>query len=347
MEWDTLRAALDVGLATRRRAIRFTFYGGEPLLEFRAIRRAVLYAKRNAPPAKEVAFSVVTNGTLLTREAARFLARHDVRLHLSFDGVEAAQDLRGPGTFARLDRLLRRLRRDHPRWFRERVTVTSVLLPETVRHLASSVRYFIGAGVAGIAVTPTIGPTPSWRANRIVALEREYRRVAMLCYEHWRGTGEIPVLGLLPPARAGKSRARPERISFCGAPLGETPAVDVDGQWLGCGLLSTSFQRFPDRALEVRIESLRIGRSGEAGFRRRYAAFPEAARRARLFDDKQEWRSSDRRCAGCRYLARCSICPISLARQGGGADGRKKRRGGADGRRIPDFACAFNRVTLR
>jgi sulfatase maturation enzyme AslB (radical SAM superfamily) len=334
MRWETLRAALDLGLASRRPRIGFTFYGGEPLLEFPLIRRAARYVKAHLPAGRDVEFSVITNGTLLTEDVARYLARHRFRLRLSFDGVPAAQDLRGTGTFERLDRLLDSLRSRHPRWFREFATVTTVLLPETLSLFADSVAYLIGKGLTGISVTPTIGPAPSWRKERIAELEAQCRRVFDLSLDHWRRTREIPLLFLRPSAVGGESR--PSRISLCGAARGETPTVDVDGELYGCGLLSTSFQRFPERVMQEWIEPMRIGRIDEPGLRERFAAFPEAAHRAGFFDDKQAKRSSYGACADCRYLARCSICPVSVAKQPDNEDLAA----------IPDFACAFNLVTL-
>ena len=50
--------------------------------------------------------SLTTNGTLLGDDLLAFLADHDVRLDISFDGVLAAQEVRGAGSFPTLDRLL-------------------------------------------------------------------------------------------------------------------------------------------------------------------------------------------------------------------------------------------------
>ena len=68
-------------------------------------------------------------------------------MQLSFDGVPAAQDLRGPGTFAVLDRLLDRLREDHPDFFSEKLSVALTLVPSTIPFLADSIEYFLRKGV--------------------------------------------------------------------------------------------------------------------------------------------------------------------------------------------------------
>ena len=45
MEWETLRASLDLILRSRREKVALLFIRGEPLLEFRLLRRAVEYVE--------------------------------------------------------------------------------------------------------------------------------------------------------------------------------------------------------------------------------------------------------------------------------------------------------------
>ena len=118
MAWETLRGALDLVVGSENPRVEVLFLGGEPLLEFPLIRRAVEHVRATRAPGKTVSFSIVTNGTLLGRGEAEFLAAHDFETHLSFDGVPAAQALRGPRTFPVLDALVDRLARDHPRFAR-------------------------------------------------------------------------------------------------------------------------------------------------------------------------------------------------------------------------------------
>jgi uncharacterized protein len=99
LAWDRLRGALDLLLLSRCPEVEVLFLGGEPLLEFALIQQAVAYVEATRPP-KNVRYTLITNGTLLREEQARFLARHRVAVQLSFDGVPAAQGRRGHGTFA-------------------------------------------------------------------------------------------------------------------------------------------------------------------------------------------------------------------------------------------------------
>jgi sulfatase maturation enzyme AslB (radical SAM superfamily) len=68
------------------------FYGGEPLLSFELIKKAVaLLKKKNTDSGKRGSFSITTNGTLLTKEIIQFLNENKFSVELSFDGL--AQDV--------------------------------------------------------------------------------------------------------------------------------------------------------------------------------------------------------------------------------------------------------------
>ena len=66
-----------------RRKILVVFHGGEPLLFFDEIKRAILSINSSF---ENVDFSIQTNGTLLTPETVSFLQDNSARLGLSIDG---------------------------------------------------------------------------------------------------------------------------------------------------------------------------------------------------------------------------------------------------------------------
>jgi uncharacterized protein len=117
MRWATLRSALDLILDSARDSIGISFSGGEPLLEFPMMRRAVEYVERARPASTLIRYSVSTNATLLTEEIAAFLEEHRFQTQLSLDGAAGAQNLRAWGTSAALDRKLDRLRKRHADFF--------------------------------------------------------------------------------------------------------------------------------------------------------------------------------------------------------------------------------------
>lgn len=65
------------------------FYGGEPLLNFQALKVAVEEARIQIPEANLI---IITNGALLTKEIAEFLAKNKVHIGISMDGPNKLND---------------------------------------------------------------------------------------------------------------------------------------------------------------------------------------------------------------------------------------------------------------
>lgn len=95
MSWDVAQKAIDLFYAYNDspkfrgysdRALNIVFYGGEPLINFDVIRRAILYAEQTKRPYQEVLISISTNLTLLSMEQVHFFRDHDVFLNVSLDG---------------------------------------------------------------------------------------------------------------------------------------------------------------------------------------------------------------------------------------------------------------------
>lgn len=75
--------------------LTLTFFGGEPFMNFEAMRAAARVARRlGAERGKDVGFTVTTNGTLLGGEAIEFLWEYDVQTTVSLDGPRELNDLR-------------------------------------------------------------------------------------------------------------------------------------------------------------------------------------------------------------------------------------------------------------
>lgn len=71
----------------------YHFYGGEPLLNFEGIRNIVAQAKRKAAQTgTKAAFHITTNGTLLDREVADFMAENQFTIIFSIDADKARHD---------------------------------------------------------------------------------------------------------------------------------------------------------------------------------------------------------------------------------------------------------------
>lgn len=334
MDWQTLRAALDLLLRSAEPEVSLTFYGGEPLLELALIKRAIRFIEAEKHPDKKFALHLITNGLLLDRDTVRFLARHGVELQISFDGVETAQELRAPGTFHRLDRLLVELRKSEEQFFNQLCSVAIALSSRNVTHLASSLAYFLERGVREIAISPLVTHDSGWKSEMIDVLIEQVAAVLEISSRHHQRTGEIPFVPF--QNKAGDARAKNDPAEMCGAAMTDELAVDVDGRVCRCVMLVDSYQNLPDGAITKRLERMRLGSLTDPELGRRLEGYPAAVKAAGIFDGKRGKHSSYRRCAECPFLHQCSICPVSICHIPGNTDPN----------RVPDLACATNLVVL-
>jgi radical SAM protein with 4Fe4S-binding SPASM domain len=333
MSVKTLIGALDLLLATEHRTPRLSFYGGEPLLCFGLIRRAVEHVERTRRPGLAVRYTVSTNGTLLGRDELEFLARHGVQTQISFDGVPAAQELRGTKTFPLLDRLLRRLRGEYGDFFRERVGVGMVFLPSTVRCLSQGVRYFLDRGVQEIQLSPAFSGLERWQSESITELDREFSLIRDVSLEHYETTGEVPVTLFRKEWDAKWAGAK--RGSMCDVANGLNLAVDVDGEVYACEMFANSFQRYPKALLASAQRALKLGKVTASDLGRRLRHLRTAAEGEEIFHRREDKYSTYGKCSECPYFFGCSVCPVVIAHNPDSDDPR----------RIPDFFCAFNLVS--
>ncbi len=335
LSWDNLRAALDLVVGSRQPVVHVLFTGGEPLLEFAKLRRAVAYLRQHCGEHRRFIFGLNTNGVLLTEEIVEFLARHRFHLQLSFDGVARAQDFRGRGTFAVLDRLLARLRGTRPDFYRTYVAVGVTTTPTTLGHLAASTRYLLGEELRNVAINPSITADPTWSPERIEDLDAQFALMYADCVRHFETTGEIPLQVF--KRRAGNAPLPTRDRAMCGMASAGALAVDVDGQGIGCSTFAGSVRGVAAPMLTERKDTLRMGRVDDPDFGERYARFPEIIRRTEFFHHKARKYSTYGRCTDCECLSECSVCPGSIL----------QIPGNADPHRVADFCCAYQQVSAR
>ncbi len=101
MTKEDIKNAIDTFYSVASKPKSIVFFGGEPLLNVEGIRFAIEYI-RNFD--NEVQFSMVINGSLCTKEIARFFAKYKVEVIVSMDGPEelhnkARINISGNGTY--------------------------------------------------------------------------------------------------------------------------------------------------------------------------------------------------------------------------------------------------------
>lgn len=157
--------------------IHIGFFGGEPLLAFKAIQNITDIIENHSDYDKErVDLSIVTNGTIFSEEITRFINDHDISLGISCDGPPEIHDLSrcysdGIGsshivahTIAQASATL------------NNVMVNAVYHPQTLRALPQTVDYLYSLGVRQIHLNPDI--KASWSPEYIELLPEVYTAVA-------------------------------------------------------------------------------------------------------------------------------------------------------------------------
>ena len=291
LDLRTLVRAIDAFHPFFARECVVSFYGGEPLLAFDLIERAVehlegLPARRR----RRIRFSLTTNGSLLDEEILDFLAAHEFSLVLSFDGL--AQDIsRKKGSFDSLRRTIPRI------LARPRIALetNSVFSAETVGYLAESVEYLIRLGVPKLDVN--FAHTPPWTSAALRRLETEISRAGDFFLARYDRLQDIPWADFYQqPARA---------VHYC--PAGkDRMALSAQGTLWGCAV-------FPHYRRDER------GTSGCQEFcfgdidsfmkdpHRVYAE--KIASYAELRMDR--FSTPERACLMCEEIERCWVCPLA------------------------------------
>jgi uncharacterized protein len=81
MSLETARAVVEFAMSSPNSRISFEFQGGEPFLNFAAIRAVVEHAEAlNRAAGKEMFFSVVTNLMMARDEHLAFCRDHEIRI---------------------------------------------------------------------------------------------------------------------------------------------------------------------------------------------------------------------------------------------------------------------------
>ncbi len=97
MSIEIARKAVDFALQAQNKKLTFEFQGGEPLLNFPAIKELILYGRNQAEKVgKTIRFDLVTNLTAMTSEKLDFLLANGINICVSLDGPQQIHDWNRP-----------------------------------------------------------------------------------------------------------------------------------------------------------------------------------------------------------------------------------------------------------
>lgn len=117
-----------------------SFTGGEPLLKFNLVKRAVEYIRGNYP---WMSIAIFTNGLLLDKKTADFFFKHDVKLIVSIDGPKRVNDIqrKAVGGFSAFDRIVSNLKKLGP-GRRKKIHIMATFTQKTIGSLLEAFKFF-------------------------------------------------------------------------------------------------------------------------------------------------------------------------------------------------------------
>jgi len=332
MAWATVQSAVSVALADQPQELTVGLTGGEPLLEPLLVRRVVSYLRSRCPSGTGIEITLTTNGTLLDWDMVAFLRDHDVNLQISVDGGPSVQRRRGSWTAPVLDRLLDQLHGQHSEYNRRHVRVAVALLGGTVPMLADSISHLIARGVTDVRISPCFTRDPDWCSATVTALRDQIDVVSSISLDHWGRHGTVPVAFLRWRPKSNGLGTADDLV--CSAATGTNLCVDPDGRVSPCPMLAGSLRELPPLAREA-VDTLSPGHIDDPGLIERLRSVPRRARSLPIFTNRAAKRSSTYRCRECDWIGECQVCPAAIA----------ETPGNDDPNLVPDFFCAYTRLT--
>lgn len=238
MKSETGKKALDflVTHSGNRRHLEVDLFGGEPLMNFGAVKEIVAYGRElEKKHNKEISFTITTNGVALTDEVIDYLNAEMYNVVLSLDGRKEVHDAMRPtpngrGSYDIIVENAKKLverRGDKEYYIRGTFTSKNVDFTEDVKHMAE-------LGFDRVSLEPVVLPDESPYALRDSDLTRvleEYDALASYLWEREKSGKHIVFFHFM--IDLGNGPCLKKRISGCGAGS-EYVAVTPEGDLYPC-----------------------------------------------------------------------------------------------------------------
>lgn len=155
MSEEDLERALALMFCSPAPALTVEFQGGEPLLAFELVRRAVLRAKQlNAAHGKQLSFVICTNLLLVDDAVLAFCRDHQILLSTSVDGPDALHDQNRPWRESAAARVREKLAQVREVLGPDRVSALMTTTRASLAFPREIVDHYIDLGFEGVFLRP-------------------------------------------------------------------------------------------------------------------------------------------------------------------------------------------------
>jgi sulfatase maturation enzyme AslB (radical SAM superfamily) len=269
-----------------------SYYGGEPLLGFDLIQKAVYYSQnKNKQYKRKIQHQLTTNGSLLNENNLNFFNDHRFSITLSFDGL-AQEVLRKRNTFDstvfNINRILKYPDID--------LSINSVFTPYTVDYIYKSMEFIVKLGVPNITIS--VSNLPLWDKLSLKKLRNELKLLNKFSLSFYKKNKKIPISNF--------NKIRKEGIFQCAAGINRLTLAPDEKLW-GCYLFADFFNKRNNREFQKYcFGDLRT-------FIKSYNnIYPEILLNYNKLH-MGHFYTSDNICLLCEKLKECCICPIDAA----------------------------------
>jgi uncharacterized protein len=160
------------------------FFGGEPLLQFKLIKKFINMMKKHPLyPSKRVNFSIVSNGTILNSKIINYIKEHQISFGISCDGPPQIQDRfrrtkSGRKTSDIVEKNIKKVKKAF-----SNAMVNAVYHPNTYKQLPQTIRYFASLGVKQIYLNPDF--SAPWCKQDILSIQDVYDEIGEIYTQHY------------------------------------------------------------------------------------------------------------------------------------------------------------------
>jgi len=292
------------------------FYGGEPLLAFDLIKKAISKTSSlNEKLQKKGEYSLTTNGSFITQEILDFLNNHKFLVELSFDGLVHDQQ-RKKGSSRKVTNTLKRLL-DYPNI---QVEVNSVFTSSTIDTLYESLKYILNFGAPSVYFS--LSTIARWDEDSLEQFKMELTKLRELLLRIYKKRGNIPV-------RNFRDGGELKKGGFSCVAGEDRFVITPNGDLWGCFLFPDYFKG-KERSLE--FDKYYFGNLMDFA-NDHESIYPKISKNySKLTMSK--FSSEGRDCLFCQYFEYCRICPINAALCG------------AEIGNIPYHICKLKRIEI-